>query len=60
VRSGNTGGPLVDAQGRVDGTVFAAIVGPGPRGGYAVPDDVVRRLLGRAGSRSVGTGPCAQ
>src|SRR4051794_11634295 len=60
VRSGNSGGPLVDADGRVDGTVFAATVGAGPRGGYAVPLDVVRRRLGAIGSGRVSTGPCAR
>lgn len=60
VRSGNSGGPLVDGRGRVDGTVFAAAVGAGPRGGYAVPNDVVRRDLDAAGSQQVSTGPCAR
>jgi hypothetical protein len=57
VRSGNSGGPLVDGDGRVLGTVFAATTGGGERGGYAVPDSIVRSALARAG-RSVGTGPC--
>jgi S1-C subfamily serine protease len=60
VRSGNSGGPLIDARGRVAGTVFAATVGHGPRSGYAVPDDVVRTDLAGAGRRSVSTGPCAR
>ena len=59
VRPGNSGGPLVDANGQVAGTVFAAQVGSGPRGGYAVPDDVVRRRLAAAGTGRVSTGPCA-
>jgi Trypsin-like peptidase domain/Colicin V production protein len=58
VRSGNSGGPLVDGRGRVLGTVFAATTGGGQRGGYAVPDTVVRSALDRA-SRAVDTGPCA-
>ena len=42
VRPGNSGGPLVDAAGKVVGTVFAAIVGsPGQRGGFAVPNALV-------------------
>lgn len=61
VRSGNSGGPLVDSAGRVAGTVFAAAVGGhGPRGGYAVPAAVVRRRLAEAGHRQVSTGPCAR
>jgi hypothetical protein len=59
VRSGNSGGPLVDARGRVAGTVFAAEIGSGPRGGYAIPTDVVRRELTGAGEHRVATGPCA-
>ncbi len=58
VRHGNSGGPLVDADGRVVGTVFAAIVGSGPRGGYAVPNAVVERALGEAVG-PVSTGACA-
>ena len=56
VRSGNSGGPLVDAAGRVMATVFAATTS-GPAGGYGVPDGVVRRALARAGG-PVDTGPC--
>ena len=44
--------------GRVSGTVFAESVGGGRRGGYAVPNVVVRRVLAKAGG-PVGTGPCA-
>jgi S1-C subfamily serine protease len=58
VQQGNSGGPLVDVAGRVSGTVFAESVGGGPRGGYAVPNATVRRVLESAGTR-VGTGPCA-
>lgn len=57
VRSGNSGGPIVDTRGRVMGTVFAATTSGTP-GGFAVPDDVVRRALGDTGS-PVDTGPCA-
>jgi S1-C subfamily serine protease len=58
VRSGNSGGPLVGADGRVLATVFAATVGGGPRGGYGVPNEIVRSILARAGSAEVDTGPC--
>ena len=57
VRSGNSGGPMVDGRGRVVTTIFAAAT-RGPRGGYGVPNAVVRRALGRIGG-PVGTGPCA-
>jgi S1-C subfamily serine protease len=59
VRHGNSGGPLVDSAGRVVGTVFASTVGSGSPGGYAVPNEVVRRALDRSG-RTVSTGPCAR
>jgi S1-C subfamily serine protease len=57
VRSGNSGGPVVDGDGRVVATVFAATT-RGPRGGYGVPNQVVRRALAGA-SGPVSTGPCA-
>jgi S1-C subfamily serine protease len=56
VRSGNSGGPMVDGNGRVVATIFAATTS-GPRGGYAVPNDLVRAALSRAGGQ-VDTGPC--
>ena len=56
VRSGNSGGPMVDGRGRVVATIFAATTS-GPRGGYAVPNDVVRRALAGA-NNPVDTGPC--
>ena len=56
VRSGNSGGPMVDGSGRVVATIFAATTS-GPRGGYAVPNDVVRRVLSGANG-PVDTGPC--
>ena len=58
VRQGNSGGPVVDGEGRVQTTVFAASTGAGPPSGLGVPNEVVERAL--AGSRNpVGTGPCA-
>ena len=58
VRSGNSGGPMVDGDGRVVGTVFAATTS-GPRGGYAVPNAIVRDAL-RGASGPVSTGPCTR
>lgn len=58
VRSGNSGGPMIDAKGRVLATVFAATVS-GPTGGFAIPSDIVRNALRRAGTSAVDTGPCA-
>jgi S1-C subfamily serine protease len=57
VRAGNSGGPVVDGAGRVMTTVFASTVG-GERGGYGVPNRVVRRTLAQA-KRPVSTGACA-
>lgn len=57
VRSGNSGGPVVSASGRVLGTVFAATTGKGAKGGYAVPNDLVRGALADA-THPVSTGPC--
>jgi S1-C subfamily serine protease len=56
VRSGNSGGPLVDAQGHVVGTVFAATTSGSP-GGFAIPAEDVRDALARVSS-SVSTGLC--
>ena len=56
VRSGNSGGPLVDGAGKVMGTVFAATT-QGKPGGYAVPNDVVANALGDS-TGEVDTGPC--
>jgi S1-C subfamily serine protease len=57
VRSGNSGGPMVDGRGRVITTIFAATIS-GPRGGYGVPNAVVRSALGDT-EGAVSTGPCA-
>jgi S1-C subfamily serine protease len=59
VRPGNSGGPLVDADGNVLTTVFASTVGGGPAGGYGVANATVARILAQAGPATVGTGPCA-
>jgi S1-C subfamily serine protease len=58
VRSGNSGGPMVDGQGEVVTTIFAAAVASRERTGFGVPASIVERALARADER-VGTGPCA-
>ncbi len=58
VRPGNSGGPLVDRDGRVLTTVFASTTGGGPRGGYGVANATVAQVLAGAG-RMVGTGECS-
>ncbi|MCB0860120.1 MAG: MarP family serine protease [Solirubrobacterales bacterium] len=58
VQHGNSGGPLVDAQGRVLGTVFAATT-EGPTGGLAIPNRVLARIGSRVTGKEVDTGPCA-
>jgi hypothetical protein len=59
VRSGNSGGPMVDGRGRVVTTIFAATVNDGGKSGFGVPDEIVDEALGRADG-TVDTGPCAR
>jgi S1-C subfamily serine protease len=59
VRSGNSGGPMVDGRGRVVTTIFAATVADGGQNGFGVPDSITRKALGRAG-KPVDTGPCSR
>lgn len=56
VRSGNSGGPLVDGGGRVLGTVFAATTS-GNAGGFAIPAEEAGEAVARAGGE-VSTGAC--
>jgi S1-C subfamily serine protease len=56
IRRGNSGGPAVNASGRVEAMVFAARVGS--EGGFGVPPSVVRDALDSVGA-SVSTGDCA-
>jgi S1-C subfamily serine protease len=56
VRSGNSGGPMVDSDGRILVTVFAATTS-GPTGGYAIPNDIVKAALAKSAAQ-VDTGPC--
>lgn len=58
VRSGNSGGPLIDADGRVVGTVFAATAGSSA-GGFAVPAELAREAR-RQVRGPVDTGPCTR
>lgn len=57
IRHGNSGGPAIDRDGRVEATIFAARIGSS--GGFGIPADVVRRVLDSAGQRPVSTGSCA-
>jgi len=59
VRSGNSGGPVVDGDGRVLTTVFASATASGRRAGFGVPNAVVADALAAAGG-PVDTGPCVR
>jgi S1-C subfamily serine protease len=61
VRPGNSGGPMVDAEGRVVATVFASITGTRRAGGFAVPNALIssQLALARRSRTPVGTGHCA-
>jgi S1-C subfamily serine protease len=58
VRSGNSGGPAVDARGRVVATLFAAAQ-TRPRAGFGLPPEIVATDLRKAGG-PVDSGPCAR
>jgi S1-C subfamily serine protease len=57
VRSGNSGGPVVDGDGGVLTTVFAAAVGSRRQSGLGVPNEIVQQALERSAD-PVDTGPC--
>jgi S1-C subfamily serine protease len=61
VRPGNSGGPLVGTDGHVLATVFAEATGGRSRGGFGVPNAIVRRVLAGVApaGQAVSTGPCA-
>jgi S1-C subfamily serine protease len=56
VEPGSSGGPAIDAQGRVRTTVFARR--PRQTGGYGIPADFVRNVLARARTRPVEPTAC--
>ncbi len=60
VLHGNSGGPIVDADGRVITTVFAAATDSSREGGYGVPNSLVRTAVADASpdDRAVSTGSC--
>ncbi len=58
VRSGNSGGPVVDLDGAVVTTVFAASAGQGQSNGLGVPNHVVENALADK-LTPTDTGPCA-
>jgi S1-C subfamily serine protease len=58
VRPGNSGGPVVDAEGDVLTTVFASTTGSRVPGGFGVANPTVAAVIARASS-PVGTGACA-
>ncbi|WP_116051439.1 MarP family serine protease [Amycolatopsis palatopharyngis] len=59
VRSGNSGGPIVDPQGRVIGVVFGASVEDRDTGFVLTADEVRPEIEAAPGYGSrVGTGPC--
>jgi uncharacterized membrane protein required for colicin V production len=57
VEHGDSGGPAVDENGRVQSTTFAAR--RGSASGYGVPPSIVRSDLSRAARHPVSTGVCA-
>lgn len=56
VRGGNSGGPLIDARGRVMATIFAATTS-GPAGGFAIPNKLIEKARQLA-DLPVDTGLC--
>jgi uncharacterized membrane protein required for colicin V production len=55
VQHGNSGGPVIDASGAVQATIFAARIGS--RSGFGIPASIVRSDLAAAGA-PVSTGAC--
>jgi S1-C subfamily serine protease len=59
VRSGNSGGPLLNSHGEAVGVVFAATTS-GPKGGFAVPAGEVLEAIHHVAASEVSTGPCTR
>ena len=57
VRSGNSGGPVIDGDGDVLATVFASSISSGPPSGLGVPNAIVSDALSGP-LDGAGTGPC--
>jgi S1-C subfamily serine protease len=55
-RHGDSGGPVVNRQGRVVAMMFAADEGAGVAGGFGVPLDAIEAALHHTGHAD--TGPC--
>jgi hypothetical protein len=58
VKPGNSGGPGVDAQGRVRTTVFGRR--PQETGGYGTPTELVEAVLAKVGRGTVGSTDCTR
>ena len=59
VRSGNSGGPLLNSKGEVVGVVFAATTS-GPKGGFAVPAGEVLEAIHHVSGEEVSTRACTR
>jgi S1-C subfamily serine protease len=59
VRSGNSGGPLLNSKGEAVGVVFAATTS-GPRGGFAVPVGEVMEAIHHVSRHEVSTRACTR
>ncbi len=59
VRSGNSGGPLLNSKGEAVGVVFAATTS-GPKGGFAVPAEEVTEAIHHVSPDEVSTGACTR
>jgi S1-C subfamily serine protease len=59
VRSGNSGGPLLNSKGEAVGVVFAATTS-GPKGGFAVPAGEVVEAIHHVSAGEVSTGACTR